>query len=216
MSTQQRIPYYGACGALRLSLLAALVMTGLTLSASAKSKGDIGSPKPEGKSVQQGDTWTVTGGGADIFGPSDQFHFVSTPASGNCVMSAKIVSVGDGSSADWAKGALMIRADESVGAPHASVAISHAGTLAFLIRTTPGGDTRSEKVSGVTFPVFLKIERKGDDFTSSYSADGKKWTMVGKTMTVPMKPACLAGMAVSSHSDGAGCTAIFANYLLRR
>ena len=198
------------------AILAAILAGALALNASAKQKGDIGTPKPEGKSVQQGDLWTVTGGGADIFGPSDQFHFVSSPASGNCVLSAKIVSIGDASAQDWAKAALMIRADESVGAPHATISISHAGTIAFLTRTTPGGDTRSEKVPGASLPIFLRIERKGDDFTSSYSSDGKKWTMVGKTMTVPMKPASIAGMAVTSHADGNPCTAVFSNYVMRR
>jgi regulation of enolase protein 1 (concanavalin A-like superfamily) len=200
----------------RGSLLAAAFTGILALDALAKNKGDIGSPKPEGKSLQKGDQWVVTGGGADIFGPSDQFHFASTSASGNCTMTAKIVSVGESGTHDWAKAALMIRADDSVGAPHATVAVSHAGTVAFLIRTTPGGDTRSEKVPGVSLPIYLKLERKGDDFTSSYSADGKTWTMVGKTMTVPMKPASLAGMAVTSHADGVACTAVFSNYMIRR
>jgi len=196
--------------------LAAILISALALTASAKNKGDIGSPRPEGKSAQQGDNWTVTGGGSDIFGVSDQFHFVSNPASGNCTLTAKIVSVGEAGCHDWAKAALMIRADESVGAPHASISISHAGTIAFLTRTNPGGDTRSEKVPQITFPIFLKIERKGNDFTSSYSQDGKTWTMVGKTMTVPMKTASLAGMAVTSHSDGNPCTAVFSNFMMKR
>jgi regulation of enolase protein 1 (concanavalin A-like superfamily) len=196
--------------------LAALLTGALALSASAKPKGDIGSPKPEGKAVQQGDLWTITAGGADIFGPSDQFHFVSNSASGNCTLSAKIISVGESGCHDWAKAALMIRADESVGAPHASISISHAGTIAFLIRTTPGGDTRSEKIPKITFPIFLRLERKGNDFTSSYSEDGKTWLTVGRTMTVPMKPASLAGMAVTSHADGVPCTAVFSNFAMRR
>jgi regulation of enolase protein 1 (concanavalin A-like superfamily) len=198
------------------SALAAIFAGALALSASAKNKGDIGSPKPEGKSVQQGDVWKVTGGGADIFGPSDQFHFVSNSSSGNSTLTAKIVSVGEPGCHEWAKAGLMIRADDSVGAPHACISISHAGTIAFLIRTTPGGDTRSEKMPKMSFPIFLRLERKGNDFTSSYSQDGKTWNMVGKTMTVPMKPSSLAGLAVTSHADGVGCTAVFSNFLLRR
>jgi|GEM_PF-3682675 len=213
MHTQKTAP---ARGKFYLPFLAAVLTGVLPLSASAKSKGDIGSPKPEGKSVQQGDTWTLTGGGADIFGLSDQFHFESTSASGNCALSAKVVSLGADGCQDWAKAALMIRADESVGAPHATISISHGGTIAFLTRTTPGGDTHSEKLPKMSFPISLRLERKGDDFTSSYSLDGKKWTTVGKTMTVPMKPASLAGMAVTSHADGTACTAVFSNYVLRR
>src|SRR5215212_2750782 len=133
MFTQNRVPFPSA---FRRSSLAALLTGLLALSASGKNKGDIGSPKPEGKSVQRGDVWEITAGGADIFGPSDQFHFVSNSASGNCTLTAKIVSVGESGCQDWAKAGLMIRADESVGSPHATVAISHAGTIAFLIRNT--------------------------------------------------------------------------------
>jgi regulation of enolase protein 1 (concanavalin A-like superfamily) len=213
MSTQQPDPLFRS---LRLASLAAALLGMLSLSASAKNKGDIGSPKPEGKSSQQGDTWTVTGGGADIFGVSDQFHFMSMSASGNSVLSTKVMSVGEPGAHEWAKGGLMIRADESVGAPHACIAVSHSGNIAFLTRTTPGGDTRTEKVSKKSFPIFLRLERKGNDFTGSYSEDGKTWLMVGKTMTVPMKPSTIAGLAVSSHSDGAACTAVFSNFLIRR
>jgi hypothetical protein len=39
----------------------------LALSASAKNKGDIGSPKPEGKSVRQGDAWTLLRDGKPYF-----------------------------------------------------------------------------------------------------------------------------------------------------
>jgi regulation of enolase protein 1 (concanavalin A-like superfamily) len=209
MFTQMPSPLFRS-----LSLAALLGM--LSLSASAKNKGDIGSPKPEGKSSQQGDTWTVTGGGADIFGVSDQFHFMSMSASGNSVLSAKVMSVGEPGAHEWAKGGLMIRADEGVGAPHACIAVSHSGNVVFLTRTMPGGDTRSEKVSKKSFPIFLRLERKGNDFTGSYSEDGKSWLMVGKTMTVPMKPSTIAGLAVSSHSDGVGCTAVFSNFLIRR
>jgi hypothetical protein len=199
-----------------LGFLAVLITGALTLSSLAKSKGDIGSPKPEGSSVQRGDEWIVTGGGADIFGPSDQFHFVSYSASGNCTLSAKIVSVGDATSQDWAKAALMIRADESVGAPHASVAVSRGGTIAFLTRNTPGGETRSEKIPKMTLPIFVRIVRTGNDFSSSYSQDGKTWINVGKTMTVPMKTAALAGMAVTSHADGIPCSAVFSNFVMKR
>ncbi|MES2569390.1 MAG: DUF1349 domain-containing protein [Verrucomicrobiota bacterium] len=194
-----------------------VVLTGtFTLTAFAKSKGGIGSPKPEGSVVQSGQTWTVTGGGADIFGPSDQFHFVSNSASGNCTLTAKVMSVGDDTAHDWAKAALMIRADDGVGAPHASISVSHGGTIEFLTRNMAGGDTKSTAVPNMAAPVFLRIVRTGNDFAASYSQDGKQWTAVGMTMTVPMKNAALAGMAVTSHADGVACKAVFSNFVMKR
>jgi regulation of enolase protein 1 (concanavalin A-like superfamily) len=196
--------------------LIAVLSGTLALTAAANTKGDIGAPQPAGKTVQQGSLWMVTGGGADFSGSADQFHFASSPFSGDCTMSAKIFSVGDESAHEWAKAALMVRADDSVGSPHASVAMGHGGIPVFLIRSTPRGNTRSERAPKMSFPIYLRLIRQRDDFTASYSQDGKTWVQIGKTATVPMKPECLAGMAVTSHTNGMACTAAFSDYVLKR
>jgi regulation of enolase protein 1 (concanavalin A-like superfamily) len=195
----------------------AVLLTGtIALTSWARPKGSIGGAKPEGTAVQKGDTWTVTGGGADIWGPSDQFHFVSNTVSGNCSLTAKVESLGDLNTHDWAKAALMIRADESVGATHASVGISRCGAIEFIRRSVVGGNATSDKITNVMLPVYLRIVRKGNDFTASYSTDGKEWQNIGMQMTVPMKQSALAGMAVTSHADGTPCTAVFSGYTMKR
>jgi regulation of enolase protein 1 (concanavalin A-like superfamily) len=199
-----------------IASLLAIATLSLTVPADAKPNGGIGGPLPEGSAVQKGDTWTVTGGGADIWGPADQFHFVSNSVSGSCTLIAKIISVGEPSTHDWAKAGLMIRADESVGAAHASISMSKCGAIEFITRNVPGADCRSEKLHNIAMPVFLKIERKGSDFTASYSQDGKAWMPIGGPKTVMMKSSALAGMAVTSHAQGTPCTAVFSNYLMRR
>lgn len=204
------------CGFFR-PLLTALLSGSLALSASAKPpKGAIGAPKPDATVVQKSDSWTITAGGADIWGQSDQFHFVSYPSSGNCTLTAKITSVGEAGTHDWAKAALMIRADESVGSPHASISISHCGAVEFLTRNTLGADTRSEKLPNMALPLFVRIARTGSDFAASYSQDGKTWINVGQPKTVAMKQSALAGMAVTSHADGSPVTAVFSNFVMKR
>ena len=198
------------------SIITVLLTSAIALTAFAKPKGGIGNPKPEGTVVQKGDTWTITGGGADIWGPSDQFHFASNTVSGNCSLTTKVESLGDTGTHDWAKAGLMIRADESVGSTHASVSISRCGAIEFIRRSAIGGMATSDKITNVTFPVYLRIVRKGNDFTASYSQDGKEWMNIGMQMTVPMKQSALAGMAVTSHADGVPCTAIFSGYAMRR
>ena len=197
-------------------ILTALLSGALAVSAVAKPKGGIGSPKPEGTVVQKGDTWTITAGGADIYGPSDQFHFVSNSASGNCTLTAKITELTEAGTNDRAKAGLMIRAEESVGSPHATIVFSRRGGLEFLTRNVPGADTRSEKVPYSALPIFVRIVRTGNDFMASYSEDGKTWNNVGVPKTVAMKPSALAGMAVTSHVDGVPCTAVFSNFLMKR
>src|SRR5258708_28931187 len=54
--------------------------------------GDIGSPTLAGNQSLSGGTWTIQAGRSDIYGTSDQFHFVwHTPASHGYV-SAPLVS----------------------------------------------------------------------------------------------------------------------------
>ena len=197
-------------------VLTAFLLGALTISASAKPKGGIGSPKPEATVVQKGDNWTIIAGGADIWGASDQFHFVSYSGSGNCTLTAKITAVGEVGTHDWAKAGLMIRADESVGSPHATVSVSHCGAIEFLSRNVPGSDTRGEKIPNIALPIFLRIVRTGNDFAASYSQDGKTWISVGQPRTVAMKQSALGGMAVVSHADGVPCTAVFSNFVMKR
>jgi len=204
------------CGFFR-PLVAALIGGALVLSASARPpKGAIGSPKPDATVVQKGDTWTIIAGGADIWGQSDQCHFVSYASSGNCTLTAKITAIGEVGAHDWSKAALMIRADDSVGSPHASISVSHCGAVEFLTRNVPGADTRTEKIPNIALPIFVRIARTGNDFAAAYSQDGKTWINVGQPKTVAMKPSALAGMAVTSHADGSPVTAVFSNFVMKR
>ena len=54
--------------------------------------GDIGSPGLAGSQSVSGGTWTVQGGGSDIWGTADQFHFVSQPLAADGSVSARVVS----------------------------------------------------------------------------------------------------------------------------
>jgi hypothetical protein len=175
---------------------------------------DIGNPTPAGSTAQAGDGWTIVGGGADIWGTSDQFHFSHQTISGSGAVSAKVECVGD--SDPWAKGGVMIRADTAVGSPHASVFATHGMGVSFLWRTAVGGPSVSAKVPAVVLPVWVKLERHENDFTGFYSEDGKKWTQIGTTQTVMMKKGALAGLAVSSHSKGTACTAKFRSFYIKR
>src|SRR5215813_10816985 len=52
--------------------------------------------------------------------------------------------------------------------------------------------------SSSTFPVWLKIDRTGNQFTGSMSQDGRVWQVVGST-NVAMAEVIMAGLAVTSH-----------------
>jgi hypothetical protein len=67
----------------------------------------------------------------------------------------------------------------------------------------------------ITFPFWVKIERKGNQFTASYSTDGKTWTVQPATENtgtdrspnpqgIAMASTVYIGMAVASNNAAAG------------
>ncbi len=54
--------------------------------------GDIGAASPAGSQSLSGGTWTILGGGADIFGTADAFHFAWQGLAGDGSLSTRVVS----------------------------------------------------------------------------------------------------------------------------
>jgi hypothetical protein len=54
---------------------------------------DIGSPGKAGSAAYTNGGWTVKGGGADIWGTSDQFNFARTTLNGDGVIIAQVTSL---------------------------------------------------------------------------------------------------------------------------
>lgn len=203
-----------AARTLRAVSITPLLVVTLLSAAIASESIDIGNPTTAGSTSQSGDEWTIVAGGNDIWGTSDQFHFSHQTISGSGALTVKVESVSD--SDPWAKAGVMARADTAVGAPNAAVFVTPGNGVTFQWRNTPGGPTTSTKVPGVTAPMWVKLERRENDFSAFYSDDGRKWTQIGATQTVVMKKSALAGLAVTAHSPGASCTAKLKSFLVKR
>ncbi len=71
------------------------------------TSADVGSPASPGSASATGGTFTVGGGGVDIWGTSDQFQFVYQPLQGDVEVIARVASL---QYADpWSKAGVMIR-----------------------------------------------------------------------------------------------------------
>ena len=169
---------------------------------------DIGAPALAGSATYSAGVFSVNGAGADIYGTSDQFNFVSQALTGNATFSARIASQTNTSSS--AKAGLMFRATSDPGSPYFAVLMTATKGVVVQWRTTQGGSTsQTSKVAGVP-PLYLRIVRLANTFTAYTSSDGVTWTLVpGSSQTIAMPTAVLAGMAVTSHNTGALSTATF-------
>ncbi len=165
---------------------------------------DIGTPAPAGSQSfdPNSGTWTISGGGADITGTSDQFRLVSQTLTGDGSVIAHVTSQANTSSS--AKAGPMFRASADPAAPEYSVLVSPGQGIKVQVRKTQGGSTTKLANPAGTVPAYLKITRSGSTFTAYTSADGVTWTLIpGSTVTLSLGPSLLAGLAVTSHHSGA-------------
>lgn len=150
--------------------------------------------------------FTLNGSGADIWSTSDQFRFAYQPLSGNGSITARVLDLENTHVA--AKAGVMIREVLSSGSRHAMINFTPAGELQFLRRTSTNGSTANTQITGITTPIWLRLERSGSTITASYSADGSMFTTLGSA-AVSMGTNVMIGLGVNSHVSGTVATATF-------
>ncbi len=174
-----------------------------------------GAPGPEGSvSLDEATgTYSLTGSGADIWGSSDQFHYMYRELSGDGSIIAHVVDNGTGSNA-WAKGGVMIRETLDADSKHSIMALTggEGGGITFQGRPVTGD--RSNSMHGdITAepPYWVKLTREGNTITAYSSADGVDWALFTDTATdgditnpidVEMADPVLIGLFVTSHAAG--------------
>jgi regulation of enolase protein 1 (concanavalin A-like superfamily) len=167
---------------------------------------DIGVVGPAGSASEREGTFTIKGGGADVWGPADAFHYAYRVRTGNGTIVARVASI-QGSQA-WTKMGVMIRASTSPGSQHAFMLVSNEKGLAFQRRVTTGGVSAHTPGPMRTAPAWVKLRRDDNLFTASTSADGVTWTVVGLE-TITMPATALWGLVAHGHTTTALATATF-------
>ena len=178
------------------------------------SDADIGSPGLAGSATYTNGLWTVTGGGADILGTSDQFNFCSTNYTGDGTMIAHVLSLQNSDpSSGWSKAGLMFRNDSTAGSANVSIVATATQGVSFQWRSTAGASSSYSQDGGITAPVWLKLVRSGGTFTGFYSTNGSNWVQVS-SQTVALNNTVMAGLDVTAHNNSALNTATFTNFSL--
>lgn len=172
----------------------------------AWTSSDVGSVPLAGSVSYQAGTFTVEGAGADIWGGADQFHFVHQAASGDCEIIARVVSI-ENTSTD-AKAGVMIRASLDANSTHALMEIIPNNAAEFIYRAASPGNSGYAPGGAATPPLWVRVVRSGNTFTSYRSPDGAAWTQVGST-TIEMPADVRIGLAVTSNTSSQLCTAVF-------
>jgi predicted amidohydrolase len=161
------------------------------------SHKDIGDVSVPGDARFADGTFTITGT-LDIWGKADGFHFVYQPLDGDAEIIARVTAVENTN--QHAKAGVMIRESLKADARHATMVVTPVDGTQFLRRHEPGGlttNTNPERHRG-QLPYWVKLVRKGDEFTAYESADGQDWVRAD-TDTVPMSGRVYIGLVASSH-----------------
>ncbi len=169
---------------------------------------DVGNPTPIGNESVNNGTWSIDGGGADIWGTADAFHYDWQSLAANGIISARISA--QTNTDVWAKAGLMLRATTDAGSPYYAVFMTPGNGIAVQYRLAQGGGSGQVLMTGIP-PLYLEVARAGTTFTAYTSTDGVTWTaMPGSSVSIPnLTGALLAGLAVSSHNVAAVSTVSF-------
>lgn len=176
---------------------------------------DIGTTPKSGATayVPAMQEYRVTGGGANIWGKVDAFHFVYTQLSGDVILSADVRFVGEGVE-HHRKAALMIRQSLDPDAPYADVALHGDGLTSLQYRETAGTETKEIR-SDEKAPVRIRIERHGNQFTMAVGNPAGALKASGP-VTVNLQDPVYVGLGVGSHNADVLETAVFSNVTLHQ
>jgi fibronectin type 3 domain-containing protein len=173
---------------------------------------DIGNPFQPGSASWNGSLWTVSGGGADIWGSADHFNYAYESSGDNAVISAQVTSM-DGTDG-WAKAGVMFRDDTTPGSMFADVVATPAQGVSFQWRVSPAGSCAYTQVAGVVAPVWVMLARTGTVFSAFYSTAASTWNQIGTNQTISLASSGLAGLAVTAHSNALLNSATFSDVTL--
>lgn len=178
---------------------------------------DQGPPGVRGISGESsGGQFTLIGSGTGFSGTNDSGHMMFRQllgGTGDCSLTARLVSF---SGPATRLAGITIRDTSWKGARRTNFVLDGGGTLQFRTRGTMNTADSAVTSTGLSSPLWLKLERVGGSITASSAPDAGgspgAWTQLGSPTSVTMGTNVCVGMVVSSGaSTNATTTAIFDN-----
>lgn len=175
---------------------------------------DIGSPHAEGFVEYDKNTgvFSLAGSGDDIWGHSDEFHFMYQQVQGDCGIAIKVNSLLKTHSN--AKTGLMIRESLDPDSAFVDLVIYPGGGVRFQQRAEDG--TPATTLASATSGAFLKLIRSENTFRAFVSEDGANWTQIGSSINHKMGRSVYIGVPACSHCDGALTEAKIQNVSIKK
>jgi TolB protein len=176
-----------------------------------EKNGDIGDVRKSG-SVEfdaARKSYTISGGGENMWATTDGFHFVWKRISGDVSLAADVSFDGSGGNAHR-KACLIIRQTLDPDSAYADAALHGNGLTSLQYREVKGGPTR-EIQSDVTGPRRIKIEKQGEYVFMSIAREGEPLQSAGGSFRIKLSEPFYIGLGVCAHDNNALEKAVFSN-----
>ena len=159
-------------------------------------------------------TYTVSGGGENMWATSDAFHYAWRRISGDFSIAADIQILGTGGNAHR-KAVLVIRQTLDPDAPYADAALHGDGLTSLQYREVKGGQTR-EIQSNVKAPRRLQIEKRGDYVFMSIARPDEPLQSAGGSFRIKLTTPFYVGLGVCAHDNNGLEKAVFSNVEIKQ
>lgn len=154
-------------------------------------------------------SYTVSGGGTNMWFDSDELHYVWKEVSGDISIAADITWQGEGLD-PHRKACLIIRQNMDTASVYVDAAVHGDGLTSMQYRGSAGGLTR-EVQANTSSPLRVRIEKIGDYFSMSVARTGEALHSSGGTFKLKFSDPFYIGLGVSAHNNEAIETARFSN-----
>jgi hypothetical protein len=157
--------------------------------------------------------WTLRAHNGDILQSADSAYYVCQALAGNGSVVALLLAQ-EGGHASLARSGVMLREENSEGARNVFLGMTGIG-LGLTMRLVTNAPTQNEGAgspySGRQFPLWIRLQRQGDEVTPFLSSDGYGWTQLHTPVSLPgLRQQIYAGLAATSVFGGP-MTAVFNN-----
>ena len=186
----------------------------------------IGAANLKAGLIRDADGYTMTAGGKDVWGATDEAHYAFFEQKGDFDLALRIVSLTMANL--YTKAGIMAR--ENLKADSRNLFFAAFGDNGPRRNNNSGCELQYREDEGrescaiypektadgsprfpAAFPhAWLRLKRAGRTFTAYYSGNGKDWLVYGR-LEMPFAADLLVGVCLTAHDEEALCTCRFAD-----
>lgn len=171
---------------------------------------DVGQVKLAGSASYDADSqsYTLTGGGTNMWFDRDQFHFAWKKMSGDFLLRANVSFVGEGVDPHRKMG-WIIRSSLDTSSAYVDVAVHGDGLTSLQYRRSTG-DSTYQVESPLTGPDVIQLERKGANYIMSVAHSGEPF-VASELRDLDLGAEVYVGLFVCSHNPEVTEKGVFTN-----